>query len=459
MWLAAAVIAASAGCRYGYDAVDVAPDGGSIPGDPDAGEPGDAGGPIDARPPPQRLAFGRGTSGALELAQGELQVNEYAAVEGEVARESTSLTIDRTLVARTGALVLIWQTGTTAPTASGDQSNIVLDASDIGQWELVRLSADLDGTKVELEQPTRNAYAAGTTQLVTVPEYTTAFIGADAKVYARAWDGRIGGVVAFLVADKLELEGRIDATGAGYRGGVASLQGNEDLNQCNDLDEPPPGSEAKGEGAAMGRYGQETTGRGNLANGGGGGPCHNGGGGGGGHQGAGGQGGVVEYESFNAAPALGGAATIASSNARLSMGGGGGAGESHHSGPSHGAAGGGAILVGARAIAGGGAIEADGLAAPLTSNGDGAGGGGAGGAISILSDEFASCDHVSARGGDGGNSNEGSGGGGGGGGRIVAVTVPCVIAVEGGEPGNGLHRRVPSGGQAGAIFTLPAGGF
>ena len=446
------MVLAGAGCRLGYDQLGTEPvDGGS--GGADAGQT------IDAGTPSEPVEFGQGASGALDLTQGALQVNGYAAVSGDVARASRSLTIDRSLVARTGALVLIWQSGTKEQIESGQQSSIVLDASAIGQWELVRLSAPLDGTSVELAEPTRNSYAGGTTQLVTVPEYSTATISAGARVIARPWDGQVGGVIAFLVADKLVLDGAIDATGAGFRGGVAVPTGNQELHECVDLDEPAPGGEAKGEGAALGRYGMETTGRGNLANGGGGGSCHNNGGGGGGHQGAGGHGGIVSYEPGSLPPALGGAALIASSNARLTMGGGGGAGESHHGGGSDGATGGGAILLGARFLDGGGAIEADGLSAPFTTDGDAGGGGGAGGAIYIHSQEISGCKQVSASGGAGGDSDDGAGGGGGGGGRIVAPTLPCPALVDSGPPGDGTHAAEPTGGAAGAIFSVAAGGF
>ncbi|HWN66118.1 MAG TPA: hypothetical protein VNM90_00695, partial [Haliangium sp.] len=374
MWLAAFVIVASAGCRYGYEQVGAAPDAGVNPGDQDAG----AG--IDAGSPPEPVGYGRGTDGAFELTQGELQINEYAAMAGDVARASRSLTIDRPLAARAGTLVLIWQSGTTEPAESGQQANIVLDANAIGQWELVRLSVDIDSTKVELAEATRNPYAAGTTQLVTVPEYVSVIVGEGTRIVAQPWDGKVGGIVAFLVADKLDLAGAIDVTGAGYRGGVGDPVGNEDLHECAGLDELPPGGEAKGEGVALGRYGQGTTGRGNLANGGGGGSCHNGGGGGGGNQGAGGAGGIVDYEPAMQPPALGGAATVSSSFDRLSMGGGGGAGEAHHGSVSDGGPGGGVILIGARRISGG-LIEANGVSAPPASNGDAGGGGGAGGAI------------------------------------------------------------------------------
>jgi hypothetical protein len=457
VWLVAVLIAGSAGCRYGFDALGAEPDSGvEPPPKPDAAVEIDAG--VVPEPP---IAYGQGTSGAFELMQGQLQVNEYAAVTGDVPRGSSSVAIDRPLVARDGALVLIWQAGTVEPMVSGVQTSIVLDASAIGQWELARVSGPLDGTKVELARPTRNAYAAGATQIVTVPEFTDVTIGADAKIIARPWDGKVGGIIAFLATGKLALEGYIYATGAGYRGGVAAPEGNEDLHDCVELDQPAPGGESKGEGAAVGRYGLETTGRGNLANGGGGGSCHNNGGGGGGHQGAGGHGGIVSYESPVQPPALGGAAITASTISRLSMGGGGGAGEKHHGGSSDGGAGGGVILLAARFMSGSGAIEADGVCPSTGGNAgsDGAGGGGAGGAIYVHSDEIAGCKHLSAKGAAGGASTEGASGGGGGGGRVMSSALPCPALVDGGGSGAGANSTDPRPGEPGAILTLPAGGF
>lgn len=448
IWLCAATVIASAGCRYGYDEVS---DGG-LPGNPvDAGAP-------DADIMVEPVEYGRGTAGLLALTQGELQVNEYAAVSEDVPRQSKRLTIDRPLSAPAGSLVLLWQAGTREPVESGLQSSIVLEASAVGQWELVRLASDLDGTEVTLERGTSYQYAAGTTQMVTVPEYTGASIGPDTGVMARAWDGQVGGILAFVVAGELAVEGALSATGAGYRGGISVPDGDEDLGGCLDLDQPAPGGEAKGEGIALGRHGPGTTGRGNLANGGGGGSCHNNGGGGGGNQGAGGHGGIVDYESPALPPALGGAPTVASSIGRLSMGGGGGAGESHHGSRADGGSGGGVILIGARSISGMGVIEADGEDAPRAGE-DGGGGGGAGGAIYIRSDEIAGCVEVSTRGGAGGDSEAGASGGGGGGGRVVTPALSCPALVDGGAPGRGSNSADPTAGGTGAILTIAAGGF
>lgn len=375
-----------------------------------------------------------------------------------MSRASKVLTIDRPLSAPAGALVLLWQAGTREPMESGLQSSIVLEASAIGQWELVRLASELDGTEVKLERGTINAYAAGTTQLVTVPEYTSATIGPDTAVMARAWDGQVGGILALMVAEELDVAGVLSATGAGYRGGISVPDGDEDLGGCIDLDEPTPGGEAKGEGVILGHHGLDSTGRGNLANGGGGGSCHNNGGGGGGHQGAGGHGGIVNYESPELPPALGGAPTVASSIGRLSLGGGGGAGESHHGSVADGGDGGGIILIGARSIRGTGVIEADGESAPRA-NEDGAGGGGAGGTIYIRSNGVAACMHLSASGGGGGDSDAGAGGGGGGGGRIMTPELPCPAYVSGGKPGDGSHSAGPDAGGDGAILSVAAGGF
>jgi hypothetical protein len=459
---AALLLTAGTSCRYHFDQVgDVdagdGSDAGALPDDGGMMNAIDAGDPGTAMP----VQYGTGSAGPLDLTQGALQVNDYAAVVGDVARQSYIITTDRPLVASAGSLALLWQHGSTAPAASGVQTSIVLDTSAVAQWEFVRLAAiDLGGTKIELETGTQNEYKAGATQLVTVPEYTTVAIGADAAIVAQPWDGEVGGILAFLVAGSLDVAGVVSASGAGYRGGIAVPTGDESLGSCVGLDELAPGGEAKGEGLLLGRYGPDTTGRGNLANGGGGGSCHNNGAAGGGHQGAGGAGGIVDYEDPTQPPALGGAATQASSIARLSMGGGGGAGECHHGTAADGGRGGGVILLGAQRIGGLGIIEANGIAAPSAgTNGDGGGGGGAGGAIYIRSDEIAGCKSVSVGGGAGADSEAGASGGGGGGGRIVAPPLPCTTLVLGGEPGLGSNSAEPGRGGDGAILSIAPGGF
>ena len=158
-----------------------------------------------------------------------------------------------------------------------------------GQFELATVRS-FTATTITLNNcgGLAHAYAAAShTQIVRVPQYASVTINSGASVTAPAWDGSSGGIVAVQVTGALAVNGGIDVTGLGFRGGTVDTQNDAVLTQTNQVyfsTDKTLGAE-KGEGIAgsqsdydsgAGRYG-----RGAPANGGGGGDAHNGGGGGG----------------------------------------------------------------------------------------------------------------------------------------------------------------------------------
>ncbi|QRN96324.1 adhesin [Archangium violaceum] len=342
-----------------------------------------------------------------------------------------------------GDLVMVLQATGLRPdapeAATGNVGPIDIDDRtkfQMGLWELARLKSVV-GSTLTLTAPLIRDYPSNITQVIRVPEYTDLTINPARNISAKPWDGKSGGVVAFLATGTVTNNGSIVANGAGFRGGTTNDDDVGNTN-CTKPDEPLPGGARKGEGLVDARYGNEHTGLGNVTSGGGGGVCYKSGGGGGGNGGAGGRGGY----SFDgrAVGGLGGAALQYSLAQRLTFGGGGGAGHADASTGRSGGAGGGAIFIRANKLAGTGFISATG-GAGNTAEQDAGSGGGAGGSIYLRLAGSAACGAtgISANGGIGGSSNSAlmGPGGGGGGGRILfqAESNTCSFSVSEASPG------------------------
>src|SRR5579871_3307295 len=342
------------------------------------------------------------------------------------------------------------------------------------------------------------AKGASTYQVVLVPQYSTATLGA---VTAAAWNGSTGGILAMDVAGALTLgSATVSVNGLGFRGG-AGLQLTGGTGSNTDYWQTSPATytgaaeagldAAKGEGVAGSpmwvesgtTYLQTTTGigypsgvsgldgsmgRGAPANGGGGGTDadptgndQNAGGGGGANGGSGGFGG----DSWNTNLAIGGegGSPFPATIDRIAMGGGGGAGTRNNSDgdnqASSGAAGGGIIFIRAGSLTGTATLTANGAAAYNNTPNDAGGGGGAGGTIVILSRAGGEGGlTLQANGGTGGNAwhsdtytladRHGPGGGGGGGVVFVSGT-PASVSVTGAASGTTLNPGVTYGATAG----------
>ncbi len=328
-----------------------------------------------------------------------------------------------------------------------------------------------------------------TYQVVRVPQYTSASLGSATAGY---WNGTAnavttsgitipsgtGGILAYDVAGNLTLNGSIDVSGRGFRGGAGrQLGGDGGATTLLRTDYRTLATQAtngsKGEGTAgTPRYTINPTipsavvdnttegypngsyGRGSPGNAGGGSTDgnpsandQNSGGGGGSNGGYGGIGGR-SWSSNVPTGGFGGKAFPAATN-KLVLGGGGGAGTTNNgtSSPndgvnngiySSGAAGGGMVLIRTSTVSGsGGVISANGLSALNVLN-DGAGGGGAGGSVLVttLSNNLTGLT-VNANGGKGGDAvfNDPHGPGGGGSGGVVVGNSGVSINEAGGAPG------------------------
>ncbi len=468
--LVAAGCAAGCGALVGIEAIDfrdrVAEDAGAIDagagadaGAVDANARDDVGALVDAadgRGPivdtvSNAYGLGNGRDGARTITTSGVVVNSYTSLTAAAAAGARALSLANATVVPIGALVLVLPTvGLDA--ALGRGASVSLPQASVGGFQLARV-VSANGADVTLDAALSRAFQAGT-QIIRVPEYTDLTIAKGASIVPAPWDGTKGGVVIAFATGTIDVEGAIDASGAGFRGGglVAA-----EKNGCpaGTIDgAPADGFAPKGEGLAVVGAG----GRGRNANGGGGGNCSQSGGGGGGHAGLGGGGGQ-SYDGARPVGGVGGAALAYSLADALALGGGGGAGHVDvYARDMHGGAGGGAIVVRAASVRGAGTWSARGAGAQVDTD-NGGSGGGAGGAVLIRATGDVTCGGVSVRGGDGSTSFAGPGGGGGGGRTLVqGRTTSCPVDVGGGAAGVQTSNG-STAGQDGEVELSLGGAF
>ncbi len=405
------------------------------------------------------IAVGDGRDGVLTASGSNKTVNDYFAIQGDVEAGASSITLtdgtSRDLAG--GDVVMIWEPAGLTQDVPRNAPVVKLVAGDYaGRYELVRVKPTTKGsTTIELEKPLAQPYRAPS-QVIRIPQYDSVTIPSGTSLAAKAFDGTVGGIIAFVVRGDLVNDGKIQANEKGFKGGVGRLTST--LYGCDLADADLVDGYAR-KGTGVDTRGK-AAGPANSANAGGGGACHNAAGGGGGLGGAGGRG-AKSYPTDPPAtqgrdePAgIGGARIDFDPRARLVMDGGGGAGEVNDGMISDGGDGGGVVFLRASAIGGQGTIEANG------ENGEdsdisGASGGGAGGLI-FVSAKTTACASASAKGGKGGDipsGNENSPGGGGGGG-VAWVDAPlCPPSVVGGAAGSiaGLGPRGETKGDLGRV--------
>jgi uncharacterized repeat protein (TIGR01451 family) len=416
-----------------------------------------------------------GKDGALTVTAPNTIVNKYSVLAVDAAAGATVIAVTNpggangldpgTLTA--GDLLLIIQlAGASIDGSDTPNYGTVTNLNNAGRHEFVTVNS-VNGNMILINPPCsglRYSYTvSGKVQVIRVPQYTSLTINSGASLTAPAWDGKIGGIVAVHVQNNAIINGAVDVSGSGFRGGALSAAGGGGFRTDFRTTQQDFGAE-KGEGIAGyqmdydlsgGRYG-----RGAAANAGGGGTAHNSGGGGGanGNNGSaynghgimdptpalqpawaldpayaangnalttssgGGRGGysysVNEANALTTAPGnaawggdnrrevggRGGRTVPQDTSGRLFLGGGGGAGAQNNDAGGAGGNGGGLIYIIANSVSGGGALVANGANGGNTrnENRDGAGGAGAGGTIVIAATTLSGIT-ATANGGDGGD--------------------------------------------------------
>ncbi|MCB9447412.1 MAG: gliding motility-associated C-terminal domain-containing protein [Flavobacteriales bacterium] len=420
----------------------------------------------------------KGKAGSVTLSAASTVVNEYTYLTADVAAGSTGITVNNSALnangrfsaaLATGDLVFIYQAqGATLDGAPNDITyGAVLNYVSSGQYEFAQVLGVPNANTIELDCGLQHDYAdSGHVQVIRVPRYADLTINSGSKVTAPAWDGQTGGLVIIEVENDLVVNGTMDASGLGFRGGRLDTQTDWGFYGVKNLDPKFGGEKGEGIGGYQAYYDATIGGRysrGAPANGGGGGNSHNSGGGGGGNGGdplawlstgnpdtsqpgwiqaweleaagfhtsvssGGGRGGYTwsdlnadatvvgpeqaAWSGDNRKPLGGfGGRPLDYSSGRLFLGGGGGAGDSNNGDGGVGGEGGGVIFAmvygdisGSGQIISNGVKGGDACCAGFSSGGnDGAGGGGAGGTVILNTLGSASGVTVQANGGSGGS--------------------------------------------------------
>ncbi|MBI2793660.1 MAG: T9SS type A sorting domain-containing protein [Ignavibacteria bacterium] len=367
--------------------------------------------------------------------------------------------------------VLIYQAKGMKLSLAANDSGIPTDMGFGGNFEFATVG-NIEGDTIFLRSNlSRNYDVEGSVQLV--PVISGRRVRIFGPVTAEEFDGYSGGVVAIEATDTLFLNGIVDVSGKGFRGGQVSGQYDKCLtSQMLSSSYPSNFYGQKGEGAAVLPI-EMLAGRAAQANGGGGGANHNAGGGGGGNGGGGGLGGAVYGVcGLELNGGLGGNSLQNDIKyPRIFFGGGGGGGHQNENLGSEGGNGGGCIIISAPVFIGNGIgsdLLANGTGAQTASH-DGAGGGGAGGSVFLGVGLFDGNTVVESVGGKGGNLRavflrpHGPGGGGAGGQILFsAKSRPTNIELKlsGGKNGTNADYSVEpelswyaTSGQDGMWFT------
>ncbi|MCO6467147.1 MAG: hypothetical protein J5I53_11095 [Bradyrhizobiaceae bacterium] len=338
----------------------------------------------------------------------------------EIDTCTSSIVCSEPLLVDTG-LVLLYQSCTTI-------ADSLLSGNTAGRWCIQRI-VGRNGYRLYLDDLPILFDVQACTQAVPVITGTT--VRVDADVIVRSYHDGVGGVYA-IKADTVVISATVDAVGAGYSGGLASLNTMDTSISIASAAWHHGFGGGKGHGPTS-QFDTANAGRAAALLGGGGGNARNAGGAGGGHVGDGGSGGfqTSEYGSNNIG-GIGGKSFTPMDASIILLGGGGGGGHQNDFLGSDGGSGGGIVVILCKVLIldSTARILCDGEHAQAAV-GDGAGGGGAGGTIVLKFDTLITRGQppttiLHARGGNGGWSYSSvrcyGPGGGGGGGRIAIVS-------------------------------------
>ena len=91
--------------------------------------------------------------------------------------------------------------------------------SDAGQYETVFI-VEILGNQLEIEPPLAQSYSSQSTVLVQyIPHYQNLQISSSGSLSTVSWDGNGGGVIIARATESMIIEGNIDVSGFGFRGG------------------------------------------------------------------------------------------------------------------------------------------------------------------------------------------------------------------------------------------------
>ncbi len=154
--------------------------------------------------------FGTGVDSDLTVANGEIKYtdNTRSALTSTANSGQTNLILSNASGFSAGQEVLVIQ----------------IQGTGAGLYEFKTI-ASISSNTLTLNNNLTNTYSAGGTskaQVLRVMQYHDVTVQSGGALTAHAWDGNTGGIIAFKASGQLVVNGIIDMTGKGYRGGAGS---------------------------------------------------------------------------------------------------------------------------------------------------------------------------------------------------------------------------------------------
>ncbi len=149
--------------------------------------------------------FGNGTNGALTISSNTTESPIDSACTGTIATNTLSAT---NASFASGQVILIHQTrGTNA-----------------GQWQRTSIDSYTTGVITTVDA-LNGTYTAGA-QVRVIPQYTNVTIDAGFTYTAKAWNGTVGGILAFIASGTVTVNGTISASQRGFTATDTTRSGN-----------------------------------------------------------------------------------------------------------------------------------------------------------------------------------------------------------------------------------------
>ena len=161
--------------------------------------------------------LGNGLDGPLTVSSLNTVINTYTYLTSNVNSGGTSLSVNSGTGFANGDEILIIQMQGYA-------------GGTVGSYEFKKILSGGGTTTLTLDSSLKNSYKSGTfnsttatsTQIVKIPQYTNVTINNGASLTCIAWDGYVGGILAFRSNGTFTNNGIIDVNGKGYRGGLVN---------------------------------------------------------------------------------------------------------------------------------------------------------------------------------------------------------------------------------------------
>ena len=167
---------------------------------------------------------GDGSDGALTVTTADTIINDYAYItDATVSSGTNTFNVNDASNFSPGDEILIIQ--------------IQHDATDsnAGTYEFKDISS-ISGNQITVSSNLTHTYysndfnneTASAAQIVRVPQYTDVTVNSGASIVAPDWDGYKGGIVVFRATGTVTVNGTIDVSEKGYRGGFSGVASNCD---------------------------------------------------------------------------------------------------------------------------------------------------------------------------------------------------------------------------------------